>query len=173
MSDFPGSKGQVLRFPHGDFARNAPVLWRQKSTVIPRSGSVKPLSAVWVECASDELTHEAVARCTLGVNRIESAAGGPLPAVPFGLWFELYAVVSGRRSLRAAFTWTPPDWNAGGQLVWYRGGLVEGFELWGRVDPAALEAFDVQLSGVRWICDRLGGDIQVTPGPNVVITAGP
>lgn len=171
---FPTALSAYVEFPPGDHARLSSFAWKMPTAPLVNTGSAtvfRAVSGIFCDCARNGTAYGQISRASLYVNNITREP----PTLPLGpatvpMFFRLYVVGGGRRSLVASFTWSPPTWDDLGLLVTYSGHLCEGFEVWGRVDVADPENPNLNIT-LRWIVDRIeNGTPGARPGPNVVIT---
>lgn len=140
-----------------DLARLGPVAWRHRDVVLPvwAGGNVEraALSGILVNEGKDNdcacLSRVAVSLFSLQ----QGALSGPKPAAPPDYDFELLGAVGGRWVRLVGFQWNPAAWESTG-VLWWRGGLVEGYLLVGGSSGAnPLES----RATVRWLADRGDG----------------
>lgn len=130
------------------------------------------MSALWVcdPSAWREEFSSGLSRVTLAVVGVEPKNKGvSRPSAPPQFVFELRARVGGRATPVISGTWTPSTWSASEQLCHYQSrGIVEGWELWGRVDGADPNACETEMA-LRWLSDRLAGVPGASCGSSVVL----
>jgi len=146
----------VGRVSAPDLARLGPVAWRHADAKLPvwAGGNVErpALSAIITNEGKDS-DCACLSRVALSLFGLQQGAlNGPKPAGPPDYDFELMGAVGGRWVRLVGFTWNPATWDATG-VLWWRGGLVEGFLLVGGSSGAnPLES----RCSVRWLADREG-----------------
>jgi hypothetical protein len=147
----------VGRVAAPDLARLGPVAWRHGDAKLPvwAGGAVEraTVSGILVNEGKDN-DCACLSRVALSLFALQQGAlSGPKPATPPDFDFELLGAVGGRWVRLVGFQWNPATWDATG-VLWWCGGLVEGFLLVG--GSAGVGALESRCS-VRWLADREGG----------------
>lgn len=133
-----------------------PVAWRHgaaKLTVWSGPPAERPVVSGIVVNVGREDECASVSRCTVALFGLQqSPLNGPKAALPPDFDLELWGSVAGRWVRLVGFVWNPAAWEDTG-VLWWRGGLCEGFLVVG--GAFGVDAAECNVS-VRWLADRLG-----------------